>query len=80
MAACGLTDGDENANTASASKAVNTMAKFAHNIMKKLEQINKVSFNNFKLKIGEKTTVYYSVFSECILTPYMSLHCWFTLI
>ena len=48
MAACGLTGGDESAN-----QAVITMAKFAHDIMKKLEVINKHSFNEFKLKIGE---------------------------
>ena len=63
MAACGLTDGDEKPNTALAGMAVSTMAKFAHDIMKKLEQINRHSFNEFKLKIGKKcvTVILYLV-------------------
>ena len=48
MAACGLTDRDESGN-----QAVLTMARFAHDIQKKLDMINKHSFNDFKLKIGK---------------------------
>ena len=50
MAASGL-DGQDNSP---AQAAVITMAKFAHDIQKKLESINKHSFNDFKLKIGKE--------------------------
>ena len=49
MAASGLSDGDD-----SATQAVISMARFAHDIQKKLDGINKHSFNDFKLKIGRQ--------------------------
>ena len=48
MAASGLSERDDSPN-----QAVITMAKFAHELQKKLEVINKHSFNDFKLKIGK---------------------------
>jgi hypothetical protein len=49
MAASGLSERDESPN-----QAVITMAKFAHEMQKKLDSINKHSFNDFKLKIGKR--------------------------
>ena len=48
MAASGLSERDDSPN-----QAVITMAKFAHELQRKLEVINKYSFNDFKLKIGK---------------------------
>ena len=47
MAASGLSK-DESPN-----QPVITMAKFARELQKKLDSINKHSFNDFKLKIGK---------------------------
>ena len=49
MAASGLSEKDESPN-----QAVITMAKFAHELQKKLDLINRHSFNDFKLKIGKR--------------------------
>ena len=49
MAASGLSEKDDSPN-----QAVITMAKFAHELQKKLAVINKHSFNDFKLKIGKR--------------------------
>ena len=49
MAASGLSERDDSPN-----QVVITMAKFAHELQKKLELINKHSFNEFNLKIGKK--------------------------
>ena len=89
MAACGLTDEkenadkdkkentdrDEKANTVSATMAVITMAKFAHDLMKKLEMINKHCFNEFKLQIGKRRTAVISRYN-IIIQYKLHVHNW----
>ncbi len=54
MAASGLTKGASDGKDGH----IVTMAKFAFEIQKKLDSLNKHSFNEFKLRIGTYVCVY----------------------
>ena len=59
MAASGLTKNDKDGfKSDSKDGHIVTMAKFAFEIQKKLDTINKHSFNEFKLRIGKYDNMY----------------------